>query len=672
MRAVVAAQLTAAQRSRSMEGAGCNQGSLHGRRQRCRNVTKDASMGRSADHGGDVALRASFEGPAFSEVAAWAVQIEGRLRSLELDLAPMVMETARSELPPSPQIVPRPPSGPRPQASPKVHAAGRCLFARAMGQQASSAAAPEEEDDGLNSIQALREPHHELDSTMSSSSSHISEKVECSRGAWEHDAPIQGAPDAANIEVQEWGALMQRLNEFEAVMSVNQDALAERLALAEEARDDLLSQQASGRLTVVEGSLRDTCEKIQEVAASQAAHTDTVQAILTSLQKELKQLSSDVSGLGRSTLHLVSDHEELKQLSSDVSGLGRSTLHLVSDHEVHEALTSHRLSALEARQDMVGHAAIGSQAMSGPMPTQADAAPGRVSLVEGRLQEITSEVKQMVGTLPADPQDRLVKLEAQIAALSSELRRNGQSTLSYVSDQAVVEAQTAERLRVLEETCQRLSRALHGKEVMLGSAAGTSAADASTGKEGLADDLRAKLGEDAAETGRRLNSLEDGLEELRDNVKEVTYATSRHAARTAERLDDLERSGPSPVSPGAGTSFSNISGSPHGSTGPTSPTRGPRRAPRSSTEASAPTAPFTATSAAEALAAAAVAAATSASLSQAAPATPHFPPDAITNASSSQGVLATPAAAASGAGSAEVSLSHASPAMTSSAPSELS
>jgi len=645
----VAAQLTAAQRSRSMEGAGCNQGSLHGRRQRCRNVTKDASMGRSADHGGDVALRASFEGPAFSEVAAWAVQIEGRLRSLELDLAPMVvMETARSELPPSPQIVPRPPSGPRPQASPKVHAAGRCLFARAMGQQASSAAAPEEEDDGLNSIQALREPHHELDSTMSSSSSHISEKVECSRGAWEHDAPIQGAPDAANIEVQEWGALMQRLNEFEAVMSVNQDALAERLALAEEARDDLLSQQASGRLTVVEGSLRDTCEKIQEVAASQAAHTDTVQAILTSLQKELKQLSSDVSGLGRSTLHLV------------------------SDHEVHEALTSHRLSALEARQDMVGHAAIGSQAMSGPMPTQADAAPGRVSLVEGRLQEITSEVKQMVGTLPADPQDRLVKLEAQIAALSSELRRNGQSTLSYVSDQAVVEAQTAERLRVLEETCQRLSRALHGKEVMLGSAAGTSAADASTGKEGLADDLRAKLGEDAAETGRRLNSLEDGLEELRDNVKEVTYATSRHAARTAERLDDLERSGPSPVSPGAGTSFSNISGSPHGSTGPTSPTRGPRRAPRSSTEASAPTAPFTATSAAEALAAAAVAAATSASLSQAAPATPHFPPDAITNASSSQGVLATPAAAASGAGSAEVSLSHASPAMTSSAPSELS
>jgi len=606
-------------------------------------------MGRSADHGGDAALRASFEGPAFSEVAAWAVQIEGRLRSLELDLAPMVMEIARSELPPSPQIVPRPPSGPRPQASPQVHAAGRCLFARAMGQQASTAAAPEEEDDGLNSIQALREHNHELDSTMSSSTSHISEKVECSRGAWEHDAPIQGAPDAANIEVQEWGALMQRLNEFE-VMSVNQDALAERLALAEEARDDLLSQQASRRLTVLEGSLRDMCEKFQEVAASQAVNPDTVQAMLTSLQKELKQLSSDVSGLGRSTLHPV------------------------SDHEVHEALTSHRLSALEARQDKVGRAALGSRAMPGPMPTQADAAPGRVSLVEGRLQEITSEVKQMVCTPPSDPQDRLVKLEAQIAALSSELRRNGQSTLSYVSDQAVVEAQTAERLRVLEETCQRLSRALHGKEVMLGSAAGTSAADASTGvgKEGLADDLRAKLGEDAAETGRRLNSLEDGLEELRDNVKEVTYATSRHAARTAERLDDLERSGPSPVSPGAGTSFSNISGSPHGSIGLTSPTRGPRRGPRSNTEASAPTAPFTATSAAEALAAAAVAAATSASLSQAALATPHFPPDAITNASSSQGVLATPAAAASGAGSAEVSLSHASPAMTSSAPSELS
>lgn len=646
----MAAQLTAAHRSRSLEGAGCNQGSLHGRRQRCRNVTKDASMGRSADLGGGAALRASLEGPAFWEVAAWAVQIEGRLHSLELDLAPMVMEIARSELPSSPQIVPRPPSGPRPQASPKVQAADRCLFARDMGQQTSSAAAPEEEDEGLNSIQALREHDHELDSAMSSGISHLSERAEGGRGAWEREeAPIQGAAESANTEVQELGDLMQRLNEFEAVMSVKQDALAEQLALAEEARDDLLSQQASGRLTAVEDSLRDMCEKIQEVAASQAAHPDTVQAMLTSLQEELKQLSSDVSGLGRSTLHLVSDHE-----------------------------------------DMVGRVAIGSRAMPGPVATQADAAPGRVSLVEGHLQEITSEVKQMVGTLPADLEDRLVKLDAQIAALSSELRRTGQSTLSYVSDQAVVEAQTAERLRVLEETCQRLSRAVHGKEVMLGSAAGTSAADASTGKEGLADDLRAKLGEDAAETGRRLNSLEDGLEELRDNVKGVTYATSRHAARTAERLDDLERSGPSPASPGAaGASFGSLGGSPHGGSGPTSPTRGPRRGPRSHAEASAPTAPSTATSAAEALAAAAVAAATSASLAQgvletpaatasgagspeAAHATLHFPPAAITNASSSQGVWETPAAVASGAGSAEVSLSHASPAMTSSAPSELS
>lgn len=66
-------------------------------------------------------------------------------------------------------------------------------------------------------------------------------------------------------------------------------------------------------------------------------------------------------------------------------------------------------------------------------------------------------------------------------------------------------------------------------------------------------ELRTRLSEEAAELRRCLGLAEGSSEELKklkDNVQELTYATSRHAARTAERLDDLERA----ASAGAGRS----------------------------------------------------------------------------------------------------------------------
>lgn len=160
------------------------------------------------------------------------------------------------------------------------------------------------------------------------------------------------------------------------------------------------------------------------------------------------------------------------------------------------------------------------------------------------------EVAAVVGdvppvTAPDVAQGRLDALEVRLVALAGELQSTSRATMGFVSDHSIAEAKAEAKLAALSETCEWLARAVHGYEVMCGGAA----AKVCEGKEVRPQDAAEAL-ENVPRLKEQVEGMDISLNELSDHVKELMYATRRHAARTAERLDDLERiTAASPSSP---------------------------------------------------------------------------------------------------------------------------
>jgi len=432
MRAVVAAQLTAARKQEQYEtgGSPTSSSTLPTRHQRPRTAAgkdplRPSSRGpRRTYSPSAAAYRNPRDAAALSEIASWGVQVEARLRALEYEIIEQRSPTAPS------------PFGLGPSRSP---------------------------------------PH---------CSSPFSEPL-CMGGVFQN--PDRGSPQQQQ----------QQQSEHEE-------------AWGEQQQQQQQQQQQEQEATAALSRLTELLERAETTQArAEALRQEEETAVSNRFQRLEASISASHAALG-DRLNLMEDiREQLFRQADDLLRLDEK----VAQHET-----------------------------SSPSVDVADLAT-RLQKCEGQLQALpprkdpdmvaTSSTLPGASIAPSEP--CIQALEEKVNTLAAAVKKHSKGLLGLASDLSMEESMRNDRLHKLEEITQLLLRSFDGRQVMMGSNPSGGIAD---GQEPISlEDLRST----SAETSKKIAEVMPVIEDLRENIKELTYATSRHAARTAERLDDLER-----------------------------------------------------------------------------------------------------------------------------------